>query len=611
MKKLTAKLIVWISLAICLVSFIGASIVQTNFGKTEITELTFEGASGHTMNALLLVPENATPATPAPAIVCSHGWYNNKEMQDLNYVEYARRGYVVLSISMYGHGDSDDLPNGDWWKDESYANGMYDAVIMISQLPYVDASRIGVTGHSNGALASRYAMLLDNKAEKPLIAAALLVSNDSVYYDADNNFANPFGSRDVGIVACQYDEFFHRVPQEDGTRSAPRDYIHQKTAQSFLNFGVDPAGLEELKSYEYYTQDIDGEEAIRVIYNPAIIHPMAHWTTSTVASSVEFFDKAFGEPIKLDSNDQIWVWKAVFNGIGVVGFFLFLGSFAIVLSGTKFFSAVKAEKEPTIAAYPGDKVGKAWYWGGMGIATIFSVLCYTFIYSWCNANRPAFFNQAPPYFIGMWSLLCGLFILIIMALSYNFYGKKHGVNLRENGALIGGCRLLKSLLLGVVVACAGVTIVYFGEFFFKADFRIFCITIRASEPAKFIPTLKYLIFFLVYYVAMSISVNSFNYVGKKSWGNTLIQMGSVALSPFIMICAQYHHFHTTGYLLTETLGVGGSITGIWLFPVLFFLPVGALLSRMIYKKTGNPYIGGVIMAIVVTLGSCANTLTLL
>ena len=30
------------------------------------------------MSALLLVPDSATAENPAPAIVCSHGWYNNR-----------------------------------------------------------------------------------------------------------------------------------------------------------------------------------------------------------------------------------------------------------------------------------------------------------------------------------------------------------------------------------------------------------------------------------------------------------------------------------------------------------------------------------------------------
>ena len=180
--------------------------------------------SGHQMSALLFVPDTATAENPAPTIICSHGWYNNREMQDLNYVEYARRGFVVLSIDMYGHGNSDDLPAGDWWKPENNANGMYDAVQMMAGLPFVDASRIGVTGHSNGALASRTAVLLDNEAETPLIAAALLVSNDAVYKNDEDQYYNMFRSRDAGIVACQYDEFFHRVKRQTAAAAPPRLY---------------------------------------------------------------------------------------------------------------------------------------------------------------------------------------------------------------------------------------------------------------------------------------------------------------------------------------------------------------------------------------------------
>ena len=91
-----------ISLIICLISCIGASMIQTNFGKVTVKDLRFETESGHQMSALLLKPDTATAENPAPAIICSHGWYNNREMQDLNYVEYARRGYVVLQLICMG-----------------------------------------------------------------------------------------------------------------------------------------------------------------------------------------------------------------------------------------------------------------------------------------------------------------------------------------------------------------------------------------------------------------------------------------------------------------------------------------------------------------------------
>ena len=127
MKK-SARFWVAIALVICLISSVGAAIAQTDAGFIKYHDVTFVTDSGHELDALLLIPETATPENPAPAIVASHGWYNNREMQDLNYVEYARRGFVVISISMYGHGDSEKLPNNTWWNDENNANGLYDAV---------------------------------------------------------------------------------------------------------------------------------------------------------------------------------------------------------------------------------------------------------------------------------------------------------------------------------------------------------------------------------------------------------------------------------------------------------------------------------------------------
>ena len=86
--KLNAKKLLVISLILCLISSVGSMIFQTSFGQVEYHDMTFVTASGHELDALLLVPKTATVDNKAPAIVVSHGWYNNREMQDLNYVEY-------------------------------------------------------------------------------------------------------------------------------------------------------------------------------------------------------------------------------------------------------------------------------------------------------------------------------------------------------------------------------------------------------------------------------------------------------------------------------------------------------------------------------------------
>jgi len=596
MKK-NAKFYVAIALALCLISSVGASVFQTNFGQVEYHDVTFVTASGHELDALLLVPESATVQTPAPAIVVSHGWYNNREMQDLNYVEYARRGYVVLAISMYGHGDSEVLPSGTWWDDENNANGLYDGVKYMATLPYVDTARIGVTGHSNGALASREAVLQD---EEGLIAAALLVSNDAVYYDADGNFYNQFGSRDAAIVACQYDEFFHRV---DG--NPPREYGNQVTAQSFLHFGADPAGLEKREADVFYTQQVEGEDAIRAIYNPAITHPWAHFSANVVAFSVDFFDRALDAPNTLAHKDQIWQWKAAFNALGIVGFFLFVVSAALALLDTAYFSDLKAAE--AVAPWPAPE-GKArkHYWSSNIWAAVLSILFYflAFIVGYLLWQSD-FWNQGASRIIGLWSLLCGLFTLLTLRGA----NKRNPVDKAERGIRIGKKKLLKSVLLALTVVCAAFALVFLSDYLFLTDYRLWCFaTIRAFSADNLGMIARFVPFWLVYYIVTSVAGNCYNYtdMGKKPWVSVAWQMFFLFLGPQIMIMGQYITFFVSGKMVLDPIT---GIMGIWLFPIALILPLSALISHLIYKKTKNPYIGGIIMGIIACILTVTNTLT--
>lgn len=610
--KRTAKFWLSISLVLCLVSALGASMIQTNFGKVTVKDMRWETPSGHLMSALLFVPDSATAENPAPGIVASHGWYNNREMQDLNFVEYARRGYVVISIDMFGHGNSDILKAGDWWKPENNANGLYDAVKLMADLPYVDKSRIGVTGHSNGALASRTAVILDSQAEEQLIASALLVSNDAVYTNKETGaYYNMFGSRDAAIVACQYDEFFHRVKQADGSKSPPRDYINQNTAQSFLNFGKDPAGLEKRDAYTIYSQQVDGKESLRAVYNANMIHPWAHFSGSVVKSSLEFFDASLDTPDPIAPSNQIWQWKSFFNALGLIGFVLFIVNFALVLLGTHTFASLKASAPVQALPAPTGK-GKGWFWGGLAAGTLFSMLSYMLIYQPLGKlNLAEIFPQTPVLYIGVWSALCGLFTLLMLWLSYRMSGKAAGISLADRGVTISLKKLGKTVLMALLVATAAYGLVFAADYFFKVDYRLWVLPLKAFGPDKFSIIALYLPFFLIYYIINSIAINSFNFVrqGKAEWMNTVVVAVFNGLSPAILITWIYLTFWQSGLLPMETMGIGGSIIGIWLFPILVILPAAAVISRILYKATCNPYLSGILMALIMTIMSCTNTLT--
>lgn len=592
-----ARFWVVIALLICLVSSLGASIFQTDFGKITYHDMTFVTESGHTLDALLLVPDSATADAKAPAIVVSHGWFNNREMQDLNYVEYARRGYVVMAISMYGHGDSEVIASNTWWDDANNANGLYDAVKYVATLPYVDASRIGVTGHSNGALACREAVLQD---EEGLIAAALLVSNDAVYTDDSGAYFNMFDSRDAAIVACQYDEFFHRF-----NGSAPRDFMQQPQAQSFLNFGQDPAGLETRQADVFYTQQVEDRQAIRAIHNPAITHPWAHFSVDVVAFSVDFFSRALGAPNALAHNDQIWPWKAAFNGLGIVGFFMFVIYAALALLELPWFRELKADKPVEPASPPQGKLLRK-YWVRHSLSAVMSVPFYllAFVIGYI-LWQSSFWNQAAGRIIGLWSLFCGLFTLLMLRIGR----KKDPIDKAARGVKISLKKLYKTVVLALTVVCAAFALVYISDAVLLTDYRLWCFaTIRAFDPMHLPMVLRFLPFWLVYYIVLSVSANCYQYFGngKKAWVSVALQMFFAFLGPQIMIMGQYITFFVSGKMVLDPIS---GIMGIWLFPIALILPLAVFVSHKIYKKTNNPYIGGIIMGIIACILTVTNTLT--
>ena len=107
----------------------------------------------------------------------------------------------------------------------------------------------------------------------------------------------------------------------------------------------------------------------------------------------------------------------------------------------------------------------------------------------------------------------------------------------------------------------------------------------------------------------SISVNCFNYckLGGKEWVNTLVLALFTCAPAFIITLMQYVYFYQTGNLL---FAVGESaLFVVWLFPLVAILPLSVLVSRKLYKASGNPYLPGIINAVIVALVSCANTCT--
>ena len=605
-KKLTV--ILAISLVLMLVSCIFTSMIQTNFGKVEVKEINWVTDNGYTMNAWLFIPENATTETPAPAVVTSHGMFNNKGMQDLNFVELARRGFVVLAQDMPSHGDSEDVENI-----VSTIMGLYESVKELAKMPFVDAARIGITGHSLGGMSCNTAVQLDSYSPTPLIAAVLLNSADGTY-TADGQFVNIYGSRDMGIVAGQYDEWFFDDTDANGNPTLPKDYIYNKNAQSILYFGQDPAGLPLREANTMYTEAVNGEEAIRVIYNPAIIHPWSHFSYRSTVGTIEFFDAALGAPESIAPTNQIWQWKVVANTVGLVGFFMFMVSLTLVLVKKPFFADLSVETP--VAPRAINKTGKIWFFGSLLIGVLFATVAYFPILGGLASSSGYIpgIRQSSPNGVSTWAAACGAVGIISMLVSYFVYGKKNGVDLADIGVKISLKKLAKTILLAAIVLFCTVGTVFVADYFFRADFRIWVLAVRAFKVEQLgITFAPYAFLFLVYYVANSVAANCFNYNeigmknGKGAWVNTLIVALAAVLPAIILLLLQYIPY----YAGSDLMWPHNNMYGVWLFPMLVILPGAVVVSRIIYKQTKNPYLPGIICGIIVAITSCTNTLTMI
>ena len=151
------------------------------------------------------------------------------------------------------------------------------------------------------------------------------------------------------------------------------------------------------------------------------------------------------------------------------------------------------------------------------------------------------------------------------------------------------------------------------DYLFFADFRIWVVAFRAFKLEQLGLTFApYAFLFLIHYVANSVAVNCFNYNdigvknGKGKWINVVLVALGAVLPAIILLLLQYIPYFSGSDLMWPH----NNMYGVWLFPMLVTLPGAAVVSRLIYKETKNPYLPGIICGIIVAIMSCSNTLTM-
>lgn len=615
MKKCT-KILLAVALCLCLVSSIFASLFQSSFNTVTVKDMNVVVAAGKSVNAQIYIPKNATPENKVPLIVVSHGSYNNLDHQDQNMIELSRRGFAVISLDEYNHGSSDmEVADASIFASQAmrqlidYACASY---------TFIDTDKIGVAGHSMGGIISN-ATVAYYFAQEALglgenkVSAVLDVGYDPQLepYTIDGVEEPIDLTIDWGVVCAKYDEWFFK-----GDTGNPADYLTSTNARTFVNQldGVDVT--DKVENHKLYTGTIDGEEYIRVINQNNEIHPLNHFSKASCANEIDFFYAAFGVPSgyeKIDSADQIWQFKELFNLVGLVGIFLFLFPFAsMLIHGTTFFGEL-AKPEPAAAPALTTGKGKAAYWITYAINLVIpALLVVPVMFKWVGKEIAVpytfskWFGEPNTNELATWTLVVAVALLAVFLISWALTKDKTQEGIPERWGLKGGVRVIwKSFLLALATVTAAYVILFASDLIFNVDYRIWVIDMRVFNVQKVVYALAYFPAFAIFYLVNSMLVNGGNRVeGMPSWLVTLLSCVSNIAGIAALIIIQYATLISSGVFTFNSMRI------VNLFPLIFLIPIGTIVTRRFYKETGSIYAGSFAIAMLYTMMTVANTMFL-
>ena len=154
-------------LTICLIiillfSCIARSIV-TDMGRIKNERIRID-ARGAVLDGELYYPAGIDDQANLPAVIVTHGAGCTHRVMNGICLELARRGFVVYAFTANGTGNSefpkrDEIGSGEEnYNQRETPGGLLDALNFVRTLKFVDQTRIGMVGHSQGSRRTAYAV---------------------------------------------------------------------------------------------------------------------------------------------------------------------------------------------------------------------------------------------------------------------------------------------------------------------------------------------------------------------------------------------------------------------------------------------------------------------
>ena len=325
--------------------------VNANNAETgrNITPLFSATDTTNTLSFNVYIPKNATADNPAPLVVTSP----RSDTQQSIYLELARRGFVVIAANMGGNGNTTSGTFSASVSGDGF--GLLPAVQYGMSLACVDPTKIGLTGHSIGAVGAAVDINIINTADAEYRVSAFVVG------DAVDSVASLSEEAIKGLKVIngqwRYGEFNNEVILD----SAKGKMLVQKFYPQWDGDSI-PEGQWFSSSGEIDAPEngetVDADSAI-VFYEPSLIHTMWMFSKAGPEITVEGMYAGLGVPQGckyIPGNRQIWPIASFLGLLGIVGFFMMVWPVSSLLLETRLFSSIirpmkkKEEELPLLTA---------------------------------------------------------------------------------------------------------------------------------------------------------------------------------------------------------------------------------------------------------------------
>ncbi|BFU61130.1 MULTISPECIES: alpha/beta hydrolase [Rodentibacter] len=552
-----------------------AFLIERDFGRLEVSTITFMTEEHQPMVAKLYRPYSATDKTPKPGLLALHGYQSDKEATNtFGALELAKRGFVVLAIDHFGHGYSTKLPASN--KNMSGANNGYQ---YLKSLPFVDSRRLGILGHSTGALnAIRVAKLNpDHKAV-----------NGQSGNGGDPSLHNYLLTQGLYEEIGGYRE--KSFPVKDLTKNHNR---------------LKAFSLEENGSLQWdhtYGSFTDGSARRAALVDGTHLGVMI--SSHTNKEAILWFNQALQQGQK-DADwvepDQQTYWYKEFAGLFALFFAMVSSLFlAAGLLNHSYFSAVTQPPSTKI-----ELSSSKWFYFAIG-NIMMTIILYPLFTQWGGANEPiAAVIPFMPLEMGNGIILWLIVSAIVNYILFFIWSRKKPIPWRVFGIFSNTSNIttvqliLRYFILAIILVCYLYGIAYIVHSLWQVELRFLWPIFKPLTSERFILFPIYWLFILFFFYSFNglIIYVQMRMKHTKSFTLTLLNW-TIKTSLFavggLMILWLFHFIPNF-----MQLGPGFDLIGLpqfggrWMMMLSVIIPqfvIFILISHWCYLKTGYVYL---------------------